>query len=74
MTTIMKKESPVLQSLTGELAAALAAAAALAQEAAQAAAQGENDLAIGTLMSAERDIETLAPLLQAAFAIHRRRR
>lgn len=64
--------NPALFATMSELAAALEAAAILARDAARAAEQGENNLAIGTLMPAQREIEAVEPLMKAAFAIHRR--
>lgn len=43
----------------------------LAVEAKDAAAQGEQNLAIGTLLPAEQDISDAAALLKSVFVLHR---
>lgn len=65
--------SPAIAATLAALAEALGAAAAAAAEASQAASRGEIDLAIGTLLTAQAEIEAAAPLMNASLALHRRR-
>lgn len=63
-------DAPILP-LAELLSRALRDAARLAAEATAAARRGETNLAVGTLMSAQRHMDQVAPLYAALIAVHR---